>query len=56
MVIDADPANAPLGKAIGLSRQRVEIGPIELLEQCPAGDTEPPDRAFVVELPQQHEC
>ena len=22
------------------------------LEQCPAGDTEPPDRAFVVELPQ----
>src|SRR5438270_7318446 len=48
MVIDADPANAPLGKAIGLSRQRVEIGPIELLEQRPAGDTEAPDRAFVI--------
>src|SRR5437763_11321615 len=26
---------------------------IELLEQRPAGDTEAPDRAFVVELPQQ---
>jgi hypothetical protein len=48
MVVDADPAEAPLGKAIGLSRQRVEVGPIELLEQRPAGDTEPPDRAFVV--------
>jgi hypothetical protein len=51
MVIDADPANAPLGKAIGLRRQRVEVGPIELFEQRPAGDTEAPDRAFVVELP-----
>src|SRR5205085_3660404 len=28
MVVDANPANAPLGKAIGLSRQRVEVGPI----------------------------
>jgi hypothetical protein len=53
MVVDANPANAPLGKAIGLSRQRVEVGPIELFEQRPAGDTEAPDRAFVVELPQQ---
>src|SRR2546423_12724892 len=53
MVVDADPTNAPLGKAIGLRRQRVEVGPFELLEQCPAGETEPPDRAFVVELPQQ---
>ena len=53
MVIDTDPANAPFGKAIGLSRQRVEVGPIELFEQRPAGDAEPPDQAFVVELPQQ---
>jgi hypothetical protein len=52
MVVDADPANAPLGKAIGLRRQRVEVGPIELFEQRPAGDTEAPDRALVVELPQ----
>src|SRR5438477_10331503 len=37
MVIDADPTNAPLGKAIGLRRYRVEVGPIELLEQCSAG-------------------
>src|SRR5437763_16113805 len=53
MVVDANPANAPLGKAIGLSRQRVEVGPIELFEQRPAGDTEAPDPAFVIELPQQ---
>src|SRR5438876_3526996 len=53
MVIDADPANAPFGKAIGLRRQRVEVGPVELFEQRPAGGTEAADRAFVVELPQQ---
>ena len=53
MVIDADPANAPFGKAIGLRRQRLEVRPVELFERRPAGDTEPPDRAFVVELPQQ---
>ena len=53
MVIDADPANAPFGKAIGLRRQRVEVGLVELFEQRPAGDTEAADRAFVVELPQQ---
>ena len=53
MVIDADPTDAPFGKAIGLRRQRLEVGPIELFEQRPTGDTEAPDRAFVVELPQQ---
>src|SRR5271169_1740001 len=53
MVVDADPADPPLGKAIGLPRQRVEVGPIELFEQRPAGDTEAPVRAFVIELPQQ---
>jgi hypothetical protein len=30
MVVDADPAEAPLGKAIGLSRQRGEVGPVQL--------------------------
>src|SRR5436305_4867696 len=40
MVVDADPTQTPLGKGIGLGRQRVEVGPIELLEQRPAGDTE----------------
>src|SRR5215472_6159333 len=53
MVVDADPTDAPLGKTIGLRRQRVEIGPVELFEQRPPGDPEPPDRAFVIELPQQ---
>src|ERR1700736_3866561 len=53
MIIDADPANAPLGKAIGLRRQRLEVGPVELFQQRPAGYTAPPDRAFFVELPQQ---
>ena len=53
MVIDANPANAPFGKAIGLRRQRVEVGPVELFEERPAGDTEAADQAFVVELAQQ---
>ena len=53
VVVDTNPADAPFGKAIGLRRQRVEVGPVELFEQRPAGDTEPPDQAFVVELPQQ---
>ena len=53
MVIDADPTDAPFGKAIGLRRLRLEVGPIELFEQRATGDTEAPDRAFVVELPQQ---
>jgi hypothetical protein len=53
VVIDTDPANAPFGEAIGLPRQRVEVGPVELFEQRPAGDAEPPDQAFFVELPQQ---
>jgi hypothetical protein len=53
MVIDTNPADAPFGKAIGLRRQRVEVGPVELFEERPAGDTEAPDRAFVVELTQQ---
>jgi hypothetical protein len=45
--------NAPFGKAIGLRRQRFEVGPVELFEQRLAGDSEALDRAFVVELPQQ---
>src|SRR5690348_5005805 len=53
VVIDTNPADAPFSKAIGLRRQRVEVGPVELFEERPAGDTEPPDPAFVVELPQQ---
>ena len=37
LVIDTNPADAPFGKAIGLRRQRVEVGPVELFEQRPAG-------------------
>ena len=39
MVIDADPTDAPFGKAIGLRRQRLEVGPIELFEQRPTGSS-----------------
>jgi len=53
MVVDTNPADAPFGKAIGLRRQRFEVGPVELFEQRPAGDAEPTDQRFVVELPQQ---
>jgi hypothetical protein len=50
MVVEADPANAPFGKAIGLRGQRFEVGPVELFEQCAAGNTETTDQAFIVEL------
>jgi hypothetical protein len=30
----------------------VEIGPVELFEQRSAGDTQAPDRALLIELPQ----
>ena len=53
VVIDTNPADAPFGKAIRLRRQRVEVGPVELFEERAVGDTEPPDQAFVIELPQQ---
>ena len=53
MVIDADAAQAPLGKAIGLGGQALEVGSIEFFEQCAAGDPESSERALVVELPQQ---
>src|ERR1700730_7242912 len=53
VVVDTNPADAPFGKAIGLRRQRVEVGPVELFEERTPSDTEPPDQAFVVELPQQ---
>ena len=53
MVVDADPTQTPLGKAIGLCRQRVEVRPIEFFEQRSAGDPKPPDRSLVIELLQQ---
>src|SRR5215831_19631418 len=53
MVVDADPTQTPLGKAIGLCRQGVEVRPIELFEQRSAGDPKPPDWSLVIELAQQ---
>src|SRR5271154_1853674 len=53
MVVDADPADPPLGKAIRLRRQRLEFGPVQLFEQRSEGDTEAPDPTFVIELAQQ---
>ena len=50
MVVDADPTQAPLSKAIGLCRQRGEVRAIQLFEEHPPGDTEPPDRALIIEL------
>src|SRR5215471_2148282 len=50
MVVDADPTHAPLGKAIGLCRQRGEVRAIQLFEEDLPGDTEPPDRALIIEL------
>jgi hypothetical protein len=41
VVIDTNPADAPFGKAVGLRRQRVKVGPVELFEERPAGDTGP---------------
>jgi hypothetical protein len=43
IVVDADSTDPPLGKPIGLRRQRPEVGPVKLFEQRPAGNTEPPD-------------
>src|SRR5262249_35223805 len=53
MVVDADPTETPLGKAIGLCRRRVEVGPIEFFEERSAGDPKSPDRSLVIELMQQ---
>ena len=43
VAIDTNPADAPFRKAVGLRRQRVEVGLVELFEERPTGDTEPPD-------------
>ena len=52
VVIDADAAQPPFGKDIGLAGQRLEMRPIEFLEQRAAGDAEAADRSHLVELVQ----
>ena len=53
VVIDADPPQPPFGIGIGFGRQRLEVRPVEFLEQRPAGHAEPADRPLLVELAQQ---
>jgi len=53
VVVDADPAQAPFGKGIGLGGQRLEVGTIEFFEQRATSDAEPSDRALLVEPAQQ---
>src|ERR1700680_3544104 len=53
VVIDADPAQPPFGKGIGLAGQRLEVRPIEFLEQRTSGGAKTEDRSLLVELAQQ---
>ena len=53
VVIDADPPQPPFGIGIGFARQRLEVRPVEFLEQRPAGHAEAADRPLLVELAQQ---
>jgi hypothetical protein len=50
VIVDADPAHAPLAMFVRLSRQRLERRAIDLLEQLAAGDAEPPQALSFVEL------
>ena len=50
VIIDADPAHAPLAVFVRLSRQSLERRAIDLLEELAAGDAEPPEDLFFVEL------
>ena len=49
VIIEADPAQPPFGKGIGLAGQRLEVRPVEFLEEGSAGDAEPADRPLLVE-------
>ena len=53
VVIDADATQAPFGQSIGLARQRLEVRPVEFLEQRAAGNAEPAQHPLVIELAQQ---
>ena len=41
VIIDAEPAGAPLGKDVRLNGQWLERRPVEFFEQLPAGAAEP---------------
>ena len=46
VIVDADPAHAPLAVFVRLVRQRLERRAIDLLEQLAAGDAEPAEGAL----------
>lgn len=53
VIIDADPADPPLGEHVRALRQGLECRPVDLLQQLAAGHAEPPDRPFLVDPGQQ---
>lgn len=53
VIVDAAPADAPLGKYVSALRQRLQSRPIDLLQQLAPSDAEPPDRPFLAEARQQ---
>src|SRR5271156_1951242 len=50
VIVDADPADAPLAIFVRLIRQRLERWAVDLLEQLPAGDAEPAQGLLLIEL------
>jgi hypothetical protein len=50
VIVDADPAHAPLAVFVGLTRQRLERRVVDLLEQLAAGDAEPAQGLLLIEL------
>ena len=53
MIVDADPAAAPLAVFVSAVRQRVQRRAVDLLEQLAAGDAEPAQRLAFVKLPHE---
>src|SRR5260370_14477554 len=50
VIVDADPAGAPLGEHIGLDRQRLQRGAVEVFEELTPRHPKPPDRPLIVDL------
>ena len=50
VIVDADPADAPLAIFVRLVRQRLERWAVDLLEQLAAGDAEPAQGLPLIEL------
>ena len=53
VIVDANPADPPLGEHVRVLRQGLERRPIDLLQQLAAGHAEPSDRPFLIEPDQQ---